>query len=304
MPHPVISQVAGHIGAEVSGIRLGGDLPAEIVEEIRAALLRHKVIFFRGQEHLDEHGQVAFARLLGELTTAHPTVPALNANPLVLDLDYRSGQKVDRWHTDVTFVDRPPLASVLRAVTVPPAGGDTLWANTVTAYENLPEELADLVKSLRAVHTNQFDYARIATSADPEWTRKYAEVFASTVFETEHPVVRVHPETGERSILLGDFAKRIVGLSADVSATVIRLIQDQVTRVENTVRWRWSPGDVAIWDNRATQHRVVHDFDGRPRRLHRVTVAGDIPVGVDGRPSVVLSGDASAYLSPSALATT
>ncbi|MDP9870022.1 MULTISPECIES: TauD/TfdA dioxygenase family protein [Streptosporangium] len=197
----------------------------------------------------------------------------------------------------VTFVDRPPLASVLRAVTVPPAGGDTLWANTVTAYENLPRELADLVENLRAVHTNQFDYARIAASADPERTRQYAEVFASTVFETEHPVVRVHPETGEWSILLGDFAKRVVGLPTDISAAVIRLIQEQVTQVENTVRWRWSPGDVAIWDNRATQHRVVHDFDGRPRRLHRVTVAGDVPVGVDGRPSTALSGDASSYSS-------
>lgn len=187
---------------------------------------------------------------------------------------------------------------MLRAVTVPPAGGDTLWANTVTAYENLPQELTRLVEGLRAVHTNQFDYARIATSDDPERTRKYAEVFTSTVFETEHPVVRVHPETGERSILLGDFAKRVVGLPADISATLIRLVQEQVTQVENTVRWRWSPGDVAIWDNRATQHRVVHDFGDQPRRLHRVTVTGDVPVGVDGRPSTVLSGDASAYSSP------
>ncbi|WP_433257196.1 TauD/TfdA dioxygenase family protein [Streptosporangium sp. CA-135522] len=298
MPSPFISPVAGRIGAEVSGVRLGGGLPAETVAEIRAALLRHKVIFFRGQEHLDEQSQVAFAGLLGDLTTAHPTVPALNDNSHILDLDYSHGQKVDRWHTDVTFVDRPPLASVLRAVTVPPAGGDTLWANTVSAYDNLPPELADLIKGLRAVHTNQFDYARIATSADPDRTREYAEIFTSTVFETEHPVVRVHPETGERSILLGDFAKRIVGLPADISASLIRLIQEQVTQVENTVRWRWAPGDVAIWDNRATQHRVVHDFDNRPRRLHRVTVAGDIPVGVDGRPSAVLSGDSSAYSSP------
>ena len=108
-------------------------------------------------------------------------------------------------------------------------------------------------------------------------------------------MVRVHPETGERSILLGDFAKRLVGLSAQTSASIIQVIQDQVTQVENTVRWRWAPGDVAIWDNRATQHRVVHDFDGRRRRLHRVTIAGEVPVGVDGRPSVVLAGDATAY---------
>ncbi|MEU6785490.1 TauD/TfdA family dioxygenase [Nonomuraea angiospora] len=290
-----IIPVAGRIGAEISGVRLGGDLPAGVVAEIRLALLAHKVVFFRGQDHLDERSQVAFARLLGEPTAAHPTVPSLDGNDHVLDLDYSDGQKVDRWHTDVTFVDRPPLASVLRAVAVPDAGGDTLWTNTVAAYEHLPAELRDLLDRLRAVHTNQHDYVRIATSDDPERARERAEVFASTVFETEHPVVRVHPETGERSILLGDFAKRLVGLSAHTSASLIRLIQEHVTEVENTVRWHWAPGDVAIWDNRATQHRVVHDFGDRPRRLHRVTIAGDVPVGVDGRPSVVLKGDAAAY---------
>ncbi|MEU6742598.1 TauD/TfdA dioxygenase family protein [Streptosporangium sandarakinum] len=291
----LITPVAGRIGAEVSGVRLGGDLPGEVVAEIRLALLTHKVIFFRGQDHLDEQGQTAFARLLGEPTAAHPTVPSLDGNTHILDLDYAGGQKVDRWHTDVTFVDRPPAASVLRAVTVPPAGGDTLWANTVTAYEHLPAELRELLERLRAVHTNRYDYARISASDDPERTRAYAEVFASTVFETEHPVVRVHPETGERSILLGDFARRLTGLAGQASDALIRLVQDQVTQVENTVRWRWAEGDVAVWDNRATQHRVVHDFGDRPRRLHRVTIAGDIPVGVDGRPSTALAGDAAAY---------
>ncbi|HEX4814571.1 MAG TPA: TauD/TfdA family dioxygenase [Nonomuraea sp.] len=288
-----ITPVAGRIGAHLTGVRLGGDLPAGVVAEIRQALLRHKVIFFRGQDHLDEHSQVDFARLLGEPTAAHPTVPALDGNAHILDLDYRNGQKVDRWHTDVTFVDRPPLASVLRAVTVPDSGGDTLWTNTVTAYEHLPAELRDLLDRLRAVHTNAYDYARLAGADDR--SREYAKVFASTVFETEHPVVRVHPETGERSILLGDFANHLVGLSTSTSAALIRLIQEHVTEVENTVRWRWAPGDVAVWDNRATQHRVVHDFGDWPRRLHRVTIAGDVPVGVDGRPSVVLAGDAAAY---------
>ncbi|GAA3159107.1 TauD/TfdA family dioxygenase [Planomonospora alba] len=290
-----ITPIAGRIGAVVSGVRLGGDLPADVVAGIRLALLTHKAIFFRGQDHLDEEQQVAFAGLLGELTTAHPTVPALGGSAHILDLDYSGGQKVDRWHTDVTFVDRPPLASVLRAVQVPEAGGDTLWANTVAAYEHLPVELRELLDRLRAVHTNRFDYAKVAFSDDPERARAYAEVFSSTVFETEHPVVRVHPETGERAILLGDFARRLVGLPSEASASLIRLVQEQVTQVENTVRWKWAPGDVAVWDNRATQHRVVHDFGDRPRRLHRVTVAGDVPVGVDGRPSTVLAGDATAY---------
>ncbi|GGT04302.1 TauD/TfdA dioxygenase family protein [Nonomuraea spiralis] len=293
MPSLTITPVAGRIGAEITGVRLGGDLHPDVVAELRQALLTHKVIFLRGQDHLDEQGQVGFARLIGEPTAAHPTVPALHGNAHILDLDYSNGHKVDRWHTDVTFVDRPPLASVLRAVIVPEAGGDTLWANTVSAYEHLPVELRDLLDRLRAVHTNQYDYVRAATV--DERAREHAEVFTSTLFETEHPVVRVHPETGERSILLGDFAKRLSGLSAHTSGSVIRLVQEHVTEVENTVRWRWSPGDVAIWDNRATQHRVVHDFGDRPRRLHRVTIAGDVPVGVDGRASTVLSGDAAAY---------
>lgn len=290
-----VTHVAGRIGAEISGVKLSSDLPAETVTEIRQTLLARKVVFFRGQDHVDEQSQIAFAGLLGELTTGHPTLPSHEGH--ILDLDYSSGQKVDRWHTDVTFVERPPLASVLRAIELPPAGGDTLWANTVTAYEGLPAELRTLLNGLRAVHTNQFDYARVAFSSNPEQAKKYAEIFASTVYETEHPVVRVHPETGERSILLGDFARRIAGFPADASASLIRLIQEQVTQVENTVRWSWAPGDVAVWDNRATQHRVVHDFTG-PRRLHRVTVAGDVPVGVDGRPSAVLTGGTAAEYSP------
>ncbi|MGW2152490.1 TauD/TfdA dioxygenase family protein [Nonomuraea sp. NPDC001699] len=293
LPSLTITPVAGRIGAEITGVRLAPDLRPDVVAELRQALLTHKVIFLRGQEHLDEQGQVGFARLLGEPTAAHPTVPALHGNAHILDLDYSNGHKVDRWHTDVTFVDRPPLASVLRAVVVPEAGGDTLWANTVSAYDNLPAELRDLLDRLRAVHTNQYDYVRAATV--DERAREHAEAFTSTLFETEHPVVRVHPETGERSILLGDFAKRLSGLSGHTSGSIIRLVQEHVTEVENTVRWRWSPGDVAIWDNRATQHRVVHDFGDRPRRLHRVTIAGDLPVGVDGRTSTALSGDAATY---------
>ncbi|MFI6481645.1 TauD/TfdA dioxygenase family protein [Nonomuraea sp. NPDC050663] len=291
--------MAGRIGAEISGVKLGGDLSADTVAQVRETLLSRKVVFFRGQDHLDQEGQIAFAKSLGELTTGHPTLPSLGGH--VLDLDYSKGQKVDRWHTDVTFIERPPLASVLRAIELPPAGGDTLWANTVTAYETLPSELRALLDGLHAVHTNQYDYARVAFSDDPERTRKYAEIFASTVFETLHPVVRVHPETGERSILLGDFARRISGYPAHLSNSVIKLVQEHVTSVENTVRWRWAPGDVAVWDNRATQHRVVHDFAG-PRRLHRVTVAGDVPVGVDGRASQVLAGGPAIDYSPVAAA--
>ncbi|WP_433326126.1 TauD/TfdA dioxygenase family protein [Spirillospora sp. CA-294931] len=289
-----ITPVGGRIGAVVGGVALSGALDDALVAGIRAALLRHKVIFFRGQDHLDADGQVAFARRLGDLTAAHPTVPSLDGQDHVLDLDYeaRGAQGANHWHTDVTFLDRPPLASVLRAVTLPDRGGDTQWANTVAAYETLSPELRELADRLWAVHNNQFDYVLPPQATDRQ--RAHAEIFSSVQFETEHPVVRVHPETGERSLLLGGFARRLAGQTREASADLIKLFQDHITRPEHVVRWRWTPGDVAIWDNRATQHQVVADFD-RPRRLQRVTVTGDVPVSVDGRTSVALKGDSADY---------
>ena len=128
--------------------------------------------------------------------------------------------------------------------------------------------------------------------------KHHDEVFLSTVYETEHPVVRVHPETGERTLLLGQFVRQILGVPAADSRHLFDLFQRHVTRLENTVRWRWSPGDLAIWDNRATQHYAIDDYGDLPRRMHRVTVAGDVPVGVDGQRSLARAGDASAYLAP------
>lgn len=281
--------VAGRIGAVAAGVRLDGDLADDVVALIWDAVLRHKVLFFRGQHHLDAAGQVRFARRLGEPMAAHPVLPPLDGHEHVLDLDGARGGRADEWHTDVTFIERPPKAAVLRAVEVPPHGGDTVWANTAAAYEGLPAELREIADRLWAVHSNRYDYVRVnAAGAVPRRPPS-----ATAAFETEHPVVRVHPETGKRAILLGGFARSVVGLSdrADARA-LIRLFQEHVTRLENTVRWRWAPGDVAIWDNRATQHRTVRDFGDRPRRLHRVLIAGDAPVSVDGRRSVRLDRSA------------
>jgi taurine dioxygenase len=121
-------------------------------------------------------------------------------------------------------------------------------------------------------------------------------VFLSTIFQTEHPVVRVHPETGERTLVLGQFVKHILGVSTSDSRYLFELFQRHVTRLENTVRWRWAPGDLAIWDNRATQHYAIDDYGDLPRRMHRITVAGDIPVGVDGRRSTALRGESASYV--------
>ena len=305
MPAPAIDvrKIAGHIGAEITGISLGPDLEPGIVKLIRDALLEHKVIFCRGQDHLDDAAQAGYARLFGDLTTAHPTVPGTEAERHVLELDaQRGGGKANAWHTDVTFVDRSPAISVLRAITLPPYGGDTCWANTVTAYQSLSPALRNFAEQLWALHSNDYDYATRSGGGVEEKSAKdmkhFREVFISTVYQTEHPVVRVHPETGERSLLLGQFVRRILGVSASDSRYLFDLFQQHVTRLENTVRWRWAPGDVAMWDNRGTQHYAIDDYAGLPRRMHRVTVAGDLAVSVSGETSRAIAGDSAAYTVP------
>ncbi|MCX4092101.1 TauD/TfdA dioxygenase family protein [Nocardia sp. alder85J] len=297
-----VVKLGQYIGARIEGVRLGGDLEPETVAGIRAALNEHKVIFFRGQHHLSEDGQYEFARLLGTPTTPHPTVKSHGVKSLAIDSQHG---RANSWHADVTFVDRPPKASILRAVELPSYGGSTTWASTVAAYNALPEPLKRLAESLRARHTNQYDYAaRHAVEqrlqAVPEEfagnVQAYRDEFVSTNYETEHPVVRVHPETGERALLLGHFVADFIGLSSTESQTLYKLFQDRVIKLEHTARWNWELGDVAIWDNRSTQHYAIDDYDAREhRKLTRITLAGDIPVGIDGTPSRIIVGDATDY---------
>nr|WP_296769673.1 TauD/TfdA family dioxygenase [Rhodococcus sp. (in: high G+C Gram-positive bacteria)] len=286
-------KIGGNIGARIEGVRLGGDLDATTVDFIRRALLEHKVIFFSGQDHLDDESQYAFAELLGSPTTPHPTVTSRGTKTLAIDSEYG---KANSWHSDVTFVDRIPKASILRAVSLPEYGGNTTWASQVAAYESLPDSLKALVDNLWARHSNAYDYS--ATSAEKiqdDKSAEYRKEFQSTYFETEHPVVRVHPETGEKTLLLGHFIKSFVGLSTKESQTLFNLLQDRVIKLENTVRWSWSLGDVAIWDNRATQHYAVADWDDQYRRLERITLAGDVPVHPSGETSRAIAGDATHY---------
>jgi taurine dioxygenase len=294
-----VRPVAGKIGAEISGVALSGDLDSHSIESIRAAILAHKVVFFRGQSHLDEAAQVEFASRLGQVTTAHPTVPGFETNAHVLDLDSSrtGGGRANNWHTDVTFVHRPPSFSVLRSVVIPPSGGDTVWANTATAYADLPAELRELADRLWAVHSNDFDYAALGDDLDAnnDARAQYQAVFSSVAHETVHPVVRVHPETGERALLLGGFVRNFRGFGKTESNTIYRLFQDRITGLENSVRWNWTAGDVVIWDNRATQHYAVADYGDQPRIVRRVTIAGEVPISVDGQSSESRSGDAAAY---------
>ena len=258
---------------------------ATTVAAIRAALLAHKVVFFRGQDHLDDDGQIAFAERLGPLTTAHPTVNTGSAH--VLSLAATKGMAANSWHTDVTFVDRVPAISVLRGVTHPGVRRHhQLGQHRRRPTSACRSPLKALVDKLWAVHTNDYDYARDVGGPRGRRTRARLlgrEEFHSRDYETEHPVVRVHPETGERSLVLGHFVKKFVGLNTAESRALFQLLQDRVTKLENTIRWTWQQGDVAMWDNRATQHYAVADFDDQRREVRRITVAGDVPVGIDGR---------------------
>jgi taurine dioxygenase len=202
-------------------------------------------------------------------------------------------------HSDVTLVDRVPPISILRAIELPPCGGSAVWANTARAYADLSEALKALADRLWAVHANLYDYAghvdstRIGGVDVKEQACR--DEFRSRRYETEHPLVRVHPETGERVLLLGHSVKRIVGVTAPSRRRSSSCCRNRVTRLENTVRRQWTDGDVAIWDNRATQHYGVADYDNARRRLHRITIAGDVPVSVDGVTSTTIDGDAAHF---------
>ena len=287
-----VRKITGRIGAEIVGVDLTSDLDAETIQFLNQALLEHKALVFRRAPLTDDQ-QERFAAHFGPLTTAHPTVASAPGAPRILPVDSEKGV-ANHWHTDVTFVQAPPKATTLSSKVVPPHGGETLIANTGAGYRDLPEPLRLLADSLWAIHTNDYDYAEPEESLDDQARENRAE-FTSTAYRTAHPVVRVHPETGEKGLYLGGFAQRLVGLSAAESRDLIRLFQSYITRPENVVRVAWEPDQLVIFDNRITQHYAIDNYDHLPRRLHRVTVAGDVPVGLTGEKSRVIEGDASHY---------
>ncbi|TRT82372.1 TauD/TfdA dioxygenase family protein [Microcystis aeruginosa] len=289
-----ICPLAGRIGAEIMGVDLSQDLSQQVVQAIRQTLVKYKVIFFRDQ-NLDSSGQVAFARRFGQLTSAHPTMRSLDNHPEVLELDCRhESDRGNHWHTDITFIDRPPMGTILRAVEIPPVGGDTIWANTTTAYQDLPKALQQFADQLWAVHSNVYDSAE-ATFNCSDSLRDAKKLYTSTVYQALHPVVHVHPESGDRALILGSFVSQLQEFPKAESRQICQLLSAYILRPRNTVRWHWQTGDIAFWDNRATQHYAIDDFDSQPRFVQRVTIVGDLLVSVDGRKSQAIQGDSSAY---------
>ncbi|WP_340379169.1 TauD/TfdA family dioxygenase [Streptomyces sp. SS7] len=288
-----IRKVTARIGAHVSGVDIAKPLDEETYAALREALNVHKALVF-DEVDLDDETHQAFVRHFGEVTTAHPTVASVDGAPNVLPVDSERGRAANHWHTDVTFVLNPPQVTTLRSLTVPPYGGETLIASSAAAYRDLPEPLRLLADTLWAEHTNDYDYAVPDEAVDEARAAARAQ-FTSITYRTVHPVVRVHPLTGERGLFIGGFAQRIVGLSVAESRKILDLLQSYVTRPENVLRHRWSENQLVVFDNRITQHYAIDNYDGAPRRLHRVTAAGDVPVGVDGKESHSVEGSASHY---------
>lgn len=284
-----------HIGAEIAGVDLARPLSEVTKQAINEAFLKWKVVFFRDQ-NLDHAGHVAFARQIGEPTIGHAVFGHVEDYPEVYSVaKFRTAQthrtaRMQRpwtgWHTDITAAINPPKASILRGVTIPPHGGDTLWTNLGAAYQGLSETLRGFVDGLRGIH--RFEPPRGATK-----DTAYDESVRRRVMESEHPLVRVHPETGERLLFVSpSFLKSVVGLSPRESEQILELLWEHVVRPEYTVRFKWRAGDVAMWDNRSTSHLAPTDIfeSDHDRQLYRITLVGDTPVGVDGLASTSLRG--------------
>lgn len=268
------------LGAQVSGVDLAQELTPEAVAAIRQALLDRKVLVFRGQR-LNPSAHRAFAATLGELTPAHPVVPGLDAeHPEIYVIDAGDGGKAPEWHTDVTFTRTPPLGSVLRAVDLPPTGGDTCWTDLEAAYLWLSPPLRELADRLEAVHDGRKDFEEFLRERRSGEGNLWEGERVRSLDPVTHPVVRVHPETGRRSLFVSPgFTTHVKDVSETESRALLDLFFAAVGRPEYSVRHRWAPGDVVVWDNRSTAHLAIDDYGDQHRVMHRITLRGDQPVG-------------------------
>jgi taurine dioxygenase len=273
-----IHPVAGALGAEVSGIDLGRDLDDATVATLRRAWLEHLVLFARDQD-LPPARFLAFARRFGEVIE-YPFVKGLDDFPEIIPVLKREHERVNFggvWHSDTTYLDVPPMASMLVAREIPPVGGDTLFANMYLAYEALSDGMKHMLEGLVAINSSSKADAsrtredRMKDSARDDGRQEYVAT---------HPVVRVHPETGRRALYVNvAHTVGFVGLTPEESAPILDYLFRHQARPEFTCRFRWQPGSLAFWDNRCAQHNAINDYHGARRLLHRITLAGDKPAG-------------------------
>jgi taurine dioxygenase len=283
-----VTLLSGTIGAEIRGIDLRHlDADTHTVAAVRRIWVERRVVFFPGQ-HLDPDEHLAFARHFGEPTEGHPVIPGIEGNPEIFEIDYTAMGELyatygdvstrDRgidWHTDVTFVKRPPLGSVLRAVVVPPNGGDTLFSDQIAAFAGLSPALQEFLGTLTAVHDGRAQFKGILDLVgEGRWE---GETFTA-LEPVEHPVVRTHPESGEKSLFVNPgFTSHIKELKRGESDALLAYLYQHSVKPDYTVRYHWHDGDIGFWDNRSTQHLVAGDFGDAHRVIQRVTLRGDEP---------------------------
>lgn len=271
-----IKRIAGALGAEIHGIDLA-TLPSDvIVAEIRAALLEHLVIFFRDQ-HLSVAQFLAFARALGK-PIDYPLIKGLPDYPDVIEVTKLEHEKANFggiWHSDTTYLERPPMGSMLLAREIPPAGGDTLFANQYLAYETLSTGLRRMLDGVVAVNSSA---KADATKTREDRVNKDGREDARKEYLAEHPAVRTHPETGRKALYVNvAHTVRFKDMTDDESAPLLDYLFRHQTRPEFTCRFQWQVGSLAFWDNRCTQHNPVNDYHGYRRVMHRITLAGEKP---------------------------
>jgi len=277
MPKLAISTLTPTIGAVIHGIDLADIPDDETIAAIRAALLKHKVIFFEDQ-HITPVQHRDFAARFGKLHT-HPLYPGVPDAPEMFILDNHAGNPTDNdaWHTDVTFIETPPLGAILYAKLLPEEGGDTCWANMQAAYEALSKPMQRFLAELDAVHDFNRGFpqtGQVAKQAGKEKASKALDEHPPVV----HPVVRTHPETGADGLFVNyGFTDRIRGLRRSESDALLNMLFVHVQKPEFQCRWRWKPNAIAFWDNRATQHYAVNDYLPHRRVMHRATILGDRP---------------------------
>ncbi|MFP5073203.1 TauD/TfdA dioxygenase family protein [Pseudonocardia nantongensis] len=263
-----VTPLGATLGAEITGVDLRETPDPALTTELRRALLEWKVLFFPDQD-LTSAQQRDFGLLWGELETN----PMLEQGASADVVRFGAGQKTfeNIWHADTTFRTEPAMGAVLRMVSAPPFGGDTMWADMAAAYDNLAADIRDRIDDAVAVHDMVPGFARFL---DPEKLARLQDRFPPVA----HPVVRTHPETGRRTLYVnGSFTTHIVGMEPDESAALLRHLFAQAHVPEYQVRYRWAEGTVAFWDNRATQHYAVGDYHPHPRVAERVAIAGDRP---------------------------
>jgi taurine dioxygenase len=262
------------IGAEIGGLDLAKPLGEAVVAQVRAALNHHHVIFFRDQA-LSAEQQEAFANQFGAVTEGHPVIPAIEGNKKVLAIDSRL-DRASWWHTDITFLDTPPLASILYMLEAPEVGGDTMWASLQDAYDGLAEPVRKMCDTLIAIHFDPWFAAEVDERGGYDWNGERREKLLPAL----HPVVRTHPENGRNGLFVnGQFTQMLLGLSKMESNAILELLYHHCEKPEYTCRFRWRAGSVAFWDNRATLHYALDDYGQAPRFAHRVTLRGDRPFG-------------------------